>query len=232
MGKFTSTISNKQYPESEKVLGSVISPSISEVIKNDFEDFNDNSCISFSEFAQYKQKYLQSYLVKEMSDITQLEKEVIDSISNKSIITEKESDNDNKISFAQRLSDKVASFGGSWKFIILFGIVLSAWIVFNTVSLIKYRFDPYPFILMNLILSCIAAMQAPIIMMSQNRQEEKDRQRAKQDYMINLKSELEIRLLHEKIDHLIIDQQEELIKYQQQQIDKLDLLLSKQKTAN
>jgi uncharacterized membrane protein len=231
MAKFTSTISNKQFPESEKVLGSVISPSILEVIKNDCVHFNDDSCISFSELVQYKQKYLQSYLVKEMSDITQLEKEVIDSISNKSIITEKESDNDNKVSFAQRLSDKVASFGGSWKFIILFGIVLTAWIVFNTVSLFKYRFDPYPFILMNLILSCIAAMQAPIIMMSQNRQEEKDRQRAKQDYMINLKSELEIRLLHEKIDHLIIDQQEELIKYQQQQIDKLDLLLSKQKTS-
>ena len=80
---------------------------------------------------------------------------------------------------------------------------------------------------MNLILSCIAALQAPVIMMSQNRQEEKDRQRAKQDYMINLKSELEIRLLHEKIDHLIIDQQEELIKFQQQQIEKLDLLLKR-----
>ena len=122
----------------------------------------------------------------------------------------------------QSVSDKVARFGGSWKFIILFSIILTVWIVFNVVAPKKYDFDPYPFILMNLILSCIAAMQAPIIMMSQNRQEEKDRQRAKNDYMINLKSELEVRILHEKIDHLILHQQQDMMEIQQTQLEMLN----------
>jgi len=92
----------------------------------------------------------------------------------------------------------VANFGGSWAFIISFFVVLLIWIVFNSLALKNLAFDPYPFILMNLILSCIAALQAPIIMMSQNRQEEKDRKRSENDYLINLKSELEIRSLNQK----------------------------------
>ena len=106
----------------------------------------------------------------------------------------------------QKVSDKVARFGGSWKFIILFGIILTLWIVFNVVAMGHYQFDPYPFILMNLILSCIAALQAPIIMMSQNRQEEKDRMRSENDYLINLKAEMEIRSLHQKMDLLLEEQ--------------------------
>ncbi|OYQ39637.1 DUF1003 domain-containing protein [Flavobacterium aurantiibacter] len=106
----------------------------------------------------------------------------------------------------QKISDKVARFGGSWSFIISFFVLLVVWILFNSLALTSERFDPYPFILMNLILSCIAALQAPIIMMSQNRQEEKDRQRSENDYLVNLKSELEIRSLHQKID-LIAEEQ-------------------------
>ena len=227
MKTFVSAISEKEFPESQKVLGSLISPQIVQVIKQECPLFNDSSNLSVSEYKYFKQKYLQNFLVKETSDITQLEKEVIESIGNKSILSDKEIIDESKTTFAQRLSDRVASFGGSWKFIIIFGVVLFVWILFNTLSPNRDEFDPYPFILMNLILSCIAALQAPIIMMSQNRQEEKDRERAKQDYMINLKSELEIRLLHEKIDHLILDQQQELIKLQQIQINKLDLILEK-----
>ncbi len=104
----------------------------------------------------------------------------------------------------QRLSDNVARFGGSWNFIIYFAVFLSLWIIYNMIT--KTPFDPYPFILMNLILSCIAALQAPIIMMSQNRKEEKDRKRAENDYLINLKSEIEIRNLHQKIDLLMEEQ--------------------------
>ena len=111
----------------------------------------------------------------------------------------------------QKISDKVAQFGGSWKFIILFGIILTLWIIFNILAIGVFKFDPYPFILMNLILSTIAALQAPIIMMSQNRQEEKDRQRGEHDYKINLKAELEIKLLSEKIDHLLVHQNKKLL---------------------
>jgi len=110
------------------------------------------------------------------------------------------------LSRGQRVSDKVARFGGSWKFILLFGVILAGWILYNAYVPKQDVFDPYPFILMNLILSCIAALQAPVIMMSQNRQEEKDRMRGENDYLINLKAEIEIRSLHQKIDVLLEEQ--------------------------
>lgn len=122
----------------------------------------------------------------------------------------------------QKISDKVALFGGSWKFIILFGVVLTLWIIFNVLALGKFKFDPYPFILMNLILSCIAALQAPIIMMSQNRQEEKDRMRSENDYLINLKAEMQIRSLNQKIDILLEDQIRTLFETQEKQFLLLD----------
>jgi uncharacterized membrane protein len=119
----------------------------------------------------------------------------------------------------------VASFGGSWTFIISFCCFLMVWVIVNSIAWFGFTKDPYPFIFLNLILSCIAALQAPIIMMSQNRQEEKDRERSKKDYMVNLKSELEIRLLHDKMDHLILHQQQELIEIQKIQMDMLNDIL-------
>lgn len=137
-----------------------------------------------------------------------------------------------QLTAGQKISDKVARFGGSWKFIILFGIILFIWILFNVVALQRWRFDPFPFILMNLILSCIAAMQAPIIMMSQNRQEEKDRKQNENDYLINLKAEMQIRSLHQKIDVLEEEQIKTLFETQAKQFSilneinqKLDILL-------
>ena len=123
------------------------------------------------------------------------------------------------LSKGQKISDKVARFGGSWAFIISFFIILILWILFNTISPTKDDFDPYPFILMNLILSCIAALQAPIIMMSQNRQEEKDRKRSENDYLINLKAELEIRAMNQKIDLLLEEQIKVLFESQAKQLE-------------
>ncbi|MEA5139628.1 DUF1003 domain-containing protein [Arcicella rigui] len=123
-----------------------------------------------------------------------------------------------EITEGQAISDKVAKFGGSWKFIIIFAVILTVWIIFNTVMITKYRFDPYPFILMNLVLSCIAALQAPIIMMSQNRQEEKDRKRSENDYLINLKAEMQIRSLQQKMDLLLEEQIRTLIDSHTKQI--------------
>lgn len=134
-----------------------------------------------------------------------------------------------KLTKGQIISDKVANFGGSWAFIISFFIVLLIWIVFNTLALKKMAFDPYPFILMNLILSCIAALQAPIIMMSQNRQEEKDRKRSENDYLINLKSELEIRALNQKIDLLLEEQIKILFDSQAKQLEILKNIEQKMK---
>ena len=126
----------------------------------------------------------------------------------------------------QTISDKVANFGGSWKFIIIFGIVLFVWILFNTIAPHQDDFDPYPFILMNLVLSTIAALQAPIIMMSQNRKEEKDRKRSENDYLINLKAELEVRSLHQKIDLLLEEQIKVLFDTQAKQIELLKSIQS------
>jgi len=127
----------------------------------------------------------------------------------------------------QKISDKVAIFGGSWKFIILFGIILTIWITYNVLAIGYWKFDPYPFILMNLILSCIAALQAPIIMMSQNRQEEKDRMRSENDYLINLKAEMEIRSLHQKMDLLLEEQIKTLFAMQEKQFGLLDEISNK-----
>jgi uncharacterized membrane protein len=131
------------------------------------------------------------------------------------------------MTYGQRIADKVASFGGSWTFIISFCVFLLVWICMNIYWLANKGFDPYPFILLNLILSSLAAIQAPVIMMSQNRQEDKDRERGKKDYMINLKSELEVRMLHEKIDHLIINQQQEVLEIHKVQIDLMNDILKR-----
>ncbi len=131
------------------------------------------------------------------------------------------------LSRGQSISDKVASFGGSWKFIISFSVILAVWILFNELSPASGRFDPYPFILMNLVLSAIAALQAPIIMMSQNRKEEKDRKRSENDYLINLKAELELRSLHQKIDLLLQEQIKSLFDSQLRQLKMLEKIEAK-----
>lgn len=132
-------------------------------------------------------------------------------------------------SFGERLSDQVAQFGGSWRLIIIFSVFLAFWMALNVFWLSNKGFDPYPFILLNLILSTIAAIQAPVIMMSQNRKEDRDRRRAEDDYMVNLKSEIELRNLHEKIDLLMAEQMKNLFEIQQAQIEKIDELDKKLK---
>jgi uncharacterized membrane protein len=132
-----------------------------------------------------------------------------------------------QLSVGQKISDKVARFGGSWSFIILFMSFLGLWIIFNVLALGVWKFDPYPFILMNLILSSIAALQAPIIMMSQNRQEEKDRQQNENDYLINLKAEMQIRSLHQKIDLLEQEQIKTLFDSQAKQLEMLSQINAK-----
>lgn len=227
-----STLSGEEFPKSEMVPAKQIRETIFTLIKSEHPKFNKNSAISISELNHYRQKYLESYLLNEAGQLTQLEKEVLSSIEKQDLITAGSLEEPEKstASFGQQLADKVASFGGSWKFIILFSVIIAIWITGNIVFLADKGFDPYPFILLNLILSCLAALQAPVIMMSQNRQEEKDRERSKQDYMINLKAELEIRTLHEKLDHLMIHQQQELLNIQELQVEMMEDILKQIKT--
>ena len=138
-------------------------------------------------------------------------------------------EHDETKTFGQRAADAVAKFGGSWAFIILFGVTLICWVILNSFILVNYNeaFDPYPYILLNLFLSMLASIQAPIILMSQNRQSEKDRLNAEHDYEVNLKAELEIMLLHEKVDLLREEQWSELIAIQKEQLRLLGNLIEK-----
>lgn len=233
MKTFRSDISNIEFPVSEKVSAKTIRHSILDLIQKDYPQFSRESYISLSELNDYRKKAISDYLVKEIGELTELEKTVLTSVTNNNTLTDKIDVDDKQILTAgQRIADKVASFGGSWTFIISFGVFIAIWISTNIFWLVNKGFDPYPFILLNLILSCLAALQAPVIMMSQNRQEEKDRDRSKKDYMINLKSELEIRTLHEKIDHFIMDQQQELLELQKIQIDMMNDILKQVEKKN
>ncbi|HEY6915779.1 MAG TPA: DUF1003 domain-containing protein [Paludibacter sp.] len=226
MKTFRSDISKTEFPISEKVSAKTIRHSILNLIQKDNPEFSHESYLSRDELNNYREKAISDYLIKEVGELSELEKTVLTSVNNNSTLTDKiTGDEKQTLTAGQRIADKVASFGGSWTFIISFGVFILIWISINVYWLANKGFDPYPFILLNLILSCLAALQAPVIMMSQNRQEEKDRDRAKKDYMINLKSELEIRTLHEKIDHFIMDQQQELLELQKIQIDMMEDIL-------
>ncbi|MNS46619.1 hypothetical protein D3C72_791230 [compost metagenome] len=226
---FISDISGESYPVSERVNAHAINVGLFNMIVRDKPQFTDKSSLSLKELNAYRMQYISSYLSKEVSNLTDMEQKVMQTLNDNSIIT-KEVDSEEETSadtLGQRVADKVASFGGSWTFIIAFGCFILLWISINVYFLTNKGFDPYPFILLNLILSCLAALQAPVIMMSQNRQEDKDRLRAKKDYMINLKAEIELRALHEKIDHLIIHQQQELLEIQRIQIEMMNDILEK-----
>lgn len=165
-----------------------------------------------------KTKDINQLLTDENDHLNKLHKIVEDSLRAEKLIIQNLLNPPLEIlSRGQKISDKVAIFGGSWRFIILFVSILIVWIVFNVFAIGIYKFDPYPFILMNLVLSCIAALQAPIIMMSQNRQEEKDRMRNENDYLINLKAEMQIRGLHQKMDVLLEEQIKTLFEIQEKQ---------------
>lgn len=146
-------------------------------------------------------------------------------ISRKSLARNTAEDFSSERTFGERVADKVAAFGGSWTFIIIFAAVLAGWVILNSFVLLNRAFDPYPYILLNLFLSMLAAIQAPIIMMSQNRQAAKDRLDAEHDYEVNLKAELEIMALHEKLDDLRDTKWIELVEMQQRQIGILQELL-------
>jgi uncharacterized membrane protein len=168
--------------------------------------------------------------VQERGELTQLEEEVIRSLQEQAIISEDINTHfDQSLTKGQLIADRVASFGGSWIFIGCFSAVLAVWIIVNSRGGDSAAFDPYPFILLNLLLSCIAAMQAPIIMMSQNRQEAKDRYRSEQDYLVNLKAELEIRHLSRKLDQLMNHQWQRLLEVQNIQTELLEELFELQR---
>lgn len=227
MKNFISDISGKEFSESEKVPAKLVRKSILDFIKEKHPDFEGEKCMSVSELHSFRQKYITQMLLKETGELSVMEQMVLNSLNDNATLSDKLDEEIQKFTFGQKIADKVAAFGGSWTFIISFLTLLLLWIGTNVYILANKGFDPYPFILLNLILSCVAALQAPVIMMSQNRTEERDRDRAKKDYMINLKSELEIRMLHEKMDHLLLHQEQSMIEIQKIQMDMMQDILAK-----
>ena len=225
-----SHISKQEIQKGEDIKGQDIREGIFNLIKSVFPDFDQDDFITIDELNQYRRLYLTSLITQEKGEIALIDRDVMEAIKNNSILSENIQDEiEADLTFGQKLADSVAVFGGSWTFIITFFSFILFWIIINIWFLATQPFDPFPFILLNLILSCLAAIQAPIIMMSQNRQEQKDRQRSEHDYKINLKAELEIKLLSEKIDHLLAHQNKKLLEIQEVQTDYLEDLMKELK---
>ena len=225
-----SHISKKEIPNGEEVRGKDIREGIVELITSKFPDFDLESFISNDELNTFRRLYLTSLITEEKGELAIIDNDVMSAIKNNAILSENIQDEmEAELTFQQRLADKIAEFGGSWVFIITFFSFILVWMIINIWILTSRAFDPFPFILLNLILSCLAAIQAPIIMMSQNRKEQKDRKRSEYDYKINLKAELEIKLLSEKIDHLLVHHNKKLLEIQELQTDYLEDLMKNTK---
>lgn len=215
-------ICDRLFPEKMLILGATLRDAIQKLIVQDKPGWTSHSYICLSDLDFYRSRYVHSLLEAERGELTHIEEEVLQSLKEQQLLASNiEAQFEQKWSLGEKLADYIATFGGSWSFLILFNCFIFIWVGLNTLWLLRRPFDPYPFILLNLLLSCLAAIQAPIIMMSQNRQEAKDRLRSQHDYQINLKAELEIRLLHEKLDHLLSHQWQRLAEIQEVQLELL-----------
>lgn len=207
----------------------LIRPALADHIRALHSGIAPDAYISRKALAKERAAYIAATLQAERGDLSQLDHDVIQSLADNDILTQNvETEINRARTFGERAADVIASFGGSWTFIISFLVFICFWMALNVAGLMG-AFDPYPFILLNLVLSCIAALQAPVIMMSQKRQEAKDRLRSENDYRVNLKAELEIRHLHEKIDHMLTRQWERLAEIQSIQIEMMEDLVQRRR---
>jgi uncharacterized membrane protein len=223
-------ICGKTEKQAKLVPAAVVRSSLTERIVMACPAWSADGFICTTDLNRFRGEYVQSLLEDERGDLTSLERSVVESLArNETLSEDVETEFQKELTIGQRLADHIASFGGSWTFICSFGGFILVWVLINTVVLLARPFDPYPFILLNLFLSCLAAIQAPVIMMSQNRQESRDRLRSENDYRVNLKAELEIRHLHEKLDHLLQHQWERLMEIQQIQIELMNELTTEKR---
>jgi uncharacterized membrane protein len=221
-GHFVCAICGRSFALRQLLPGAIMRPSIADTIRLEHPEWSAEDFICREDLARYRGRYVHSLLESERGELTTLEQDVIDSLREHELLSENiDLQFERGWTIGERLADRIASFGGSWTFLIGFGVFVLIWIAANSLVLLWHPADPYPFILLNLVLSCLAAIQAPVIMMSQNRQETKDRLRAQHDYQVNLKAELEIRQLHEKVDHLLSHQWERLVEIQEIQLELL-----------
>jgi uncharacterized membrane protein len=221
-------IDGQHYHSDQVVPAALLRPGIIDTIRKRHPEFTLDGYICINDLNNFRAEYVQDALEAEKGELTQLETDVIRSMKKRHLMSKNiNAEFDKNMTFGDKAADKVAEFGGSWRFIGIFASVLTIWIILNAFVLLNKGFDPYPFILLNLVLSCIASIQAPIIMMSQNRQTARDRLGAEHDYQVNLKAELEIRGLHEKMDHLLRKQWQRLLEIQQVQTEMVEELIRK-----
>lgn len=224
----TSCITSKEIKKGEEIHSRDLREGIYNFIKEEYPGLGKECYITLDELNHFRRLYLTSLIRQEKGELDIIDRDVMEAIKNNAVLSENiEDDIEGRLTLGQRMADKIASFGGSWTFIIFFFSFILIWMSINAFFLATKPFDPFPFILLNLLLSCLAAIQAPIIMMSQNRKEQKDRQRGEHDYKINLKAELEIKLLSEKIDHIIVHQNKKLLEIQEIQTDYLEDLIKR-----
>ena len=200
--------------------GVLVRPAVADLIRADRGQWSEEGWICVPDLHRYRHRYVEGMLEDERGELSALDREVIESLQQHEVLTRNPDDEiQASLTRGERVADRMASFGGSWTFIALFAGVMALWIIGNSLVILIKPWDPYPFILLNLALSCLAAIQAPVIMMSQGRQEDRDRLHAQRDYQVNLKAELEIRHLHQKIDHLLSHQWERLVEIQEIQME-------------
>jgi uncharacterized membrane protein len=218
-------VCGKTFSPRNVVPAGMLREAVADLVRREAPNWSAESFICQADLDRFRAEYVHSLLESERGELTSLEQEVLRSLREHEILASNvDAEFEQHWSLGERMADRIASFGGSWVFLVCFGIFLALWITMNSIVLILRPIDPYPFILLNLVLSCLAAVQAPIIMMSQNRQEAKDRLRSQHDYQVNLKAELEIRHLHEKVDHLLSHQWERLVEIQEVQLELLSEL--------
>ena len=225
---FPCQVCGEHKKRNEVVPAGLIPESIAVLIRKEYPEWSREGYICSSDLNHYRTQYIREILEKEREELSSLEENIVQSMKDHELTAKNINiEFDRQLSFGDRVSDRLADFAGSWTFIAMFTALLLVWIAMNTLILVLRPFDPYPFILLNLVLSALAAIQAPVIIMSQNRQEERDRMNAEHDYQVNLNAEMEIHQLHRKIDHLLIKQGERLLEIQKIQVELMEDLAKK-----
>ncbi len=207
----------------EVIKGNLLEADLVKMIQESCPQWSPNGYICLADLNLLRTKYVAEVLKSSSQEIDDFEKEMAKSLEEEELLSRNiNKEFEGSLTLGERLADRLADFGGSWTFISIFMIILFSWMAINTWILLEKPFDPYPYIFLNLILSCLAAIQAPVIMMSQNRQEARDRLQSEHDYQINVKAEIEIRKLHEKMDHLLMHQWQRLMEIQQLQVSLME----------
>jgi uncharacterized membrane protein len=225
---FHCQICGENKKRSEVEPAGLIPESIADVIRKEHPVWSRQGYICSVDLNHFRTQYIGQIMEKEREELSSLEENITRSMKDHEVTAKNINiEFDRQLSFGDRVSDRLADFAGSWTFIIMFSCILIVWITMNTIVLMQRPFDPYPYILLNLFLSALAAIQAPVIIMSQNRQEERDRLNAEHDFQVNLNAEMEIHQLHRKIDHLLINQGERLLEIQKIQAELMEDLAKK-----